>query len=271
MPLIEGRDFSEADKEGAPEAVVINEAMAKHYFRDKDPIGQKVNLGRPGRRGSAAKTAEIVGVARDAHYFNIQDERQEAIFTPLLQAQMADFGSEKTLVMRTKTDAANIADDIRAVVRRIDPNLPVFDVTTMKEQLAGALSTSRLMATLSSFFGVLALALSAMGLYGLLAYGVTKRTAEIGIRMALGADRRSILKMVLGETTWLVIIGIGAGLGLAWATARFVSSLLYGLSGHDVRVLALSSATLAAVALLAAALPARRAAQVDPMFALRNE
>ena len=265
MPLGEGRDFSEADKEGAPAVVVINEAMAKHYFRDKDPIGQKVTF------GSATKTAEIVGVARNAHYFAVYDEKQEVIFTPLLQSQIAEFGSEETIIARTKTDPERNANDVRSVVRRIDSNLPLFDVTTMKEQVAGDLSTPRLMATLSSFFGLLALALSAIGLYGVLAYGVTRRTAEIGIRMALGADRASILKMIVGETTWVVATGIVAGLGLAWTTSRLIQSLLYGLTGHDVRVLTVSSAILAAVALVAAALPARRAVHVDPMVALRYE
>jgi predicted permease len=265
MPLAEGRDFSESDKEGAPPVVLINEAMAKHYFRDKDPIGQKVTF------GSAAKIAEIVGVARDAHYFDILDEKQEAIFTPLLQVQIGEFGSEETLIARTKTDPARIANDVRAVVRQIDSNLPLFDVTTMKEQVAGDLSTPRLMATLSSFFGLLALALSAIGLYGILAYGVTRRTSEIGIRMALGADRSSILKLIMGETSQIVLIGILAGIVLSWTASRLIKSMLYGLSAHDVRVFAFSAAVLAVIALAAAALPARRAVLVDPMVALRYE
>jgi predicted permease len=265
MPLAEGRDFSEADKEGAPPVVLINEAMAKHYFRDKDPIGQKVTF------GSAAKIAEIVGVARDAHYFDVLDEKQEAIFTPLLQVQVADFGSEETLIARTKTDPANVANDVRAVVRQIDSNLPLFDVTTMREQVADDLSTPRLMATLSSFFGLLALALSAIGLYGVLAYGVTRRTGEIGIRMALGADRGSILKLIMGETSQIVLIGILAGIALSWAASRLIKSMLYGLSAHDVRVFAFSAAVLAVIALAATALPARRAVRVDPMVALRYE
>jgi predicted permease len=271
MPLSEGRDFGEADKQGAPPVVVINEAIARHYFRDKDPIGQKIDLGRPGRRGSATKTLVIVGVARDAHYFDIQDEKQEAIFTPLLQVQIGEFGSEETLIARTKTDPARIANNVRAIVRQIDSNLPLFDVTTMKEQFAGDLSTSRLMATLSSFFGLLALALSAIGLYGVLAYGVTRRTGEIGIRMALGADRGSILSLILGETSRMVVTGIIAGLGIAWASSRLIKSMLYGISGHDAGAFALSATILGLVALLAAAVPARRAVRVDPMVALRYE
>jgi ABC-type antimicrobial peptide transport system permease subunit len=156
-------------------------------------------------------------------------------------------------------------------MRRIDPNLPVFDVTTMSEQVSGNLSTPRLMATLSGFFGVLAMALSAIGLYGVLAYGVTRRTGEIGIRMALGADRGGILRMLLSETSQVVAIGIVIGLGAAWATSRLIKSMLYGLTGHDVGVFAISAMLLILVALLAAALPARRAVNVDPMVALRYE
>jgi len=265
MPLTEGRDFSETDNESAPSVVVINEAMAKHYFQDKDPIGQKVAF------SSGKKQAEIVGVVRNAHYFDVQDEKQETIFTPLMQVQIGEFGSEETLVARTNGDPTRIANDVRAVIRQIDSNLPLFDVTTMAEQVAGDLSTPRLMATLSSFFGALALALSAIGLYGVLAYGVTRRTGEIGIRMALGADRGSILRLILGETSRLLAIGIVAGLGLAWATSHVIKSMLYELSGHNARVFAVSAAILALVALLAAALPARRAVRVEPMVALRYE
>jgi predicted permease len=265
MPLIRGRDFSEADKNGAPPVVVINEAMAKHYFRDKDPIGQKVSF------GSGKKTAEIVGLVRNAHYFDVQDEKQETIFTPLLQIQIGEFGSEETLVVRTRRNPAQIADDVRASVHRIDPNLPLFNTTTMSDQVASDLRTPRLMATLSSFFGALALALSAIGLYGVLAYGVTKRTGEIGIRMALGADRNNILRLILGETGQVLLIGIGAGLVLAWAASRLVKSMLYGVTAHDARVYAVAAILLGAVALAAAMLPARRAVRVEPMIALRYE
>jgi len=265
MPLIRGRDFTDADKEGAPPVVVINEAMAKHYFRDKDPIGQKVAF------GSGKKTAEIVGLVRNAHYFDVRDEKQETIFTPLLQIQIGEFDSEETLVVRTRGNPAQLADDVRAVVHRIDPNLPLFDITTMSDQVAGDLRTPRLMATLSSFFGALALALSAIGLYGVLAYGVTKRTGEIGIRMALGADRNNILRLILGETGQVLLIGIGAGLVLAWAASRLVKSMLYGVTAHDTRVYAVAAILLGAVALAAAMLPARRAVRVEPMIALRYE
>ena len=265
MPLVEGRDFSDADKQGAPPVVIINEGMAQHYFRDKDPIGQKISF------DSDTAPAEVVGVVRNAHYFDVQDEKQEAIFTPLLQADLKDLPYEETLILRTNERPDEVANDLRAVVRRVDPNLPLFDITTMTTQVQNDLSRPRLMATLSGFFGALALVLSAIGLYGVLAYGVTKRTPEIGVRMALGADRESILRLILGETSQLLVFGLGAGLALSWAATRLVRSMLYGLTAHDARVFAISAALLAIVALIAAALPARRAVRVDPMVALRYE
>ena len=239
--------------------------MASHYLRGKDPIGQKITF------GPDEEPAEIVGVARNAHYFDVQDEKQEAIFTPLLQVKTKDFGSEETVVIRTNGKPEQVANDLRAVVRRIDPNLPVFDVTSMAMQVQSNLSTPRLMATLSSFFGLLALTLSAIGLYGLLAYRVTKRTGEIGIRMALGADRRSILGLILGETSQMVLIGIAAGVAITWFASRLIKTMIYGLTTHDVRVFILSALLLLVVAMFAAFLPARRAVNVDPMVALRYE
>jgi len=265
MPLIEGRDFSEVDNEKAMPVVIINETMAEHYFHGKEPIGQKITF------ASHKQPAEIVGIARNAHYFDVKDEKQDAIFTPLLQIEGEDFSSEESLVIRTNSRPEQVANDIRAVVRRIDPNLPLFDINTMATQVQNNISTPRLMATLSSFFGLLALTLSAIGLYGVLAYSVSKRTGEIGIRMALGADRRNILRLILGETSQVVSIGIASGLAITWASSRLVKSMIYGLSAHDARVFVVSACLLLLVALLAALLPARRAVQVDPMVALRCE
>lgn len=273
MPLLAGRDFTEGDTDNAPPVVIVNEAWTKHYFPGKSPLGQKVSLSTifKADMGTDKGAAEIVGLVRNAHYFDVKDEHQEGIFVPLFQLANSEFNSKQTLVVRTSDNPTRIADDVRAVVRRIDPNLPLFNVTTMASQLDQSLSQPRLMAVLSSFFGILALMLSAIGLYGVLAYGVTKRTGEIGIRMALGADRGSILRLILGETTRLLAIGIAVGLGLAWASSRLVKSMLYGLTAQDGRVFALSAVTLVLVALLAAMLPARRALKVDPMVALRYE
>lgn len=215
--------------------------------------------------------AEIVGVVQNAHYFDVKDEQQMAIFSALFQMQPKQFGSAQTVMVRGKGDTASLFDDVRAVVRRIDPSLSLFDVRTMKARLDSSLGTPRLLAVLSSFFGVLALLLSAIGLYGVLAYGVSRRTSEIGIRMALGADRTSITRLLLSETAHVVIVGIAIGLGLAWASAHLIKSMLYGLTPHDVRTFALSAVVLAAVAVLASLIPTRRAVKLDPMIALRCE
>jgi ABC-type antimicrobial peptide transport system permease subunit len=252
--------------------VVVNEALVKHYFSGQNPIGKKVVLGSIFKSGDQDRAqAEIVGVVRNAHYFDVKDEQQEAIFTALFQVQPEQFGSAQTLILRTAGDPASLGGDVRATVRRIDPNLSLFNVTAMTTQLDNSLSQPRLLALFFSFFGGLALTLSAMGLYGVLAYSVNKRIGEIGIRMALGANRGRILQLILGETAHVLVIGIVAGLGLAAAASRLIKSMLYGLSAHDTRIFALSSVVLVAVALLATLLPARRALDVEPMAALRYE
>ena len=272
MPLIAGRDFGESDNESAPAVVIVNEALAKHYFPGTNPIGRKIQLSSIFKAGTGdANEGEIVGLVRNAHYFTVTDEYQAGIFVPLLQLKSTDFSSRQTLLVRTNQNPASLAGDVRAVARRIDPNLPLFDLRSMTSQLDRSLSQPRLMAVFSSFFGFLALTLSAIGLYGVLAYGVNKRKGEIGIRMALGANRSSILKLILEETASLVAIGVAAGLALAWAASRLAKSMLYGLSPHDSRVFAVSALLLVVVALFAALLPARRAVRVDPMVALRYE
>lgn len=273
MPLIAGRDFTEADNEHAPPVVIVNEALAKHYFSGQNPIGKKVVLGSIFKLDSKSEKidAEIVGVVRNAHYFDVKDEQQEAIFTALFQVKPEQFGSAQTLIIRTGGNPASLAGDVRAIVQRIDPNLSLFNITAMTAQLDNSLSEPRLLALLSSFFGGLALTLSAIGLYGVLAYSVNKRIGEIGIRMALGANRGRILQLILRETAQVLAIGIAAGLGLAAAASRLIKSMLYGLSAHDAGIFAVSALVLVAVALLATMLPARRALDVEPMAALRYE
>ncbi len=270
MPLISGRDFTDADNEHASPVVVVNEALVKHFYGGKNPTGQKIELGSIFKSGQE-KMAEIVGVVQNAHYFDVKDEQQMAIFTDLFQVEPSQFGSAQTVIVRGTGDPIRLLDDVRAVVHRIDPTLSLFNVNTMRAHLDDSLGQPRLMALLSSFFGALALLLSAIGLYGVLAYGVSKRTGEIGIRMALGADRAGITRLILSDTAQVLTFGIVTGLGLAWASARMIKSMLYGLTPHDLRTFALSALVLAIVAVLASVVPTRRAVKLDPMNALRYQ
>jgi ABC-type antimicrobial peptide transport system permease subunit len=186
-------------------------------------------------------------------------------------AQLDTSMGQMTLVVRMASDTAPIAAAIQREARALDPAMPRFEVETIAAQLDASVSQERLVATLSSVFGLLALVLVCIGLYGVLAYDVARRTHEIGIRMALGANARQVVRLVLGETLWLVGIGIVIGLGATWAAMRWVASLLFGLQPHDPLTIGLAALVLLAVAAVAGYLPTRRAARVDPLVALKYE
>ena len=250
MPLVAGRDFTELDSgTTSPRVAVINQSMAKHFFGDRDAIGQHIG------NDSKGPMAEIVGIAKDVHYFGMTEDKQDVWFSPMMQ----DAGvlwynplEDSTLVVRTNLDPDRMVSDLRGVVRAIDPNVPVYDVKSMSEQVDANLAQQRTLALLTSFFGLLALGLSAIGLYGVLAYGVAQRTGEIGIRMALGADRSSILRLIFRETVQVLAIGIAAGLAIAIGGGKLVQSLLFGVTPHDIGAFAAGVLVLSAVALIAA-------------------
>jgi predicted permease len=262
MRLAAGRDFSEHDNAGAPKVAVINQTMARHFFGDKDPIGRRIAWDRN------EPPMIVAGVIRDVKIFGVRESSQDAIFTPYLQAE--SIGSA-TLVVRTAVDPVRVAGDVRAAIRSVDPKLPQYDLMTMDKQAADALSQQRTLALLASAFGLLALGLAAIGLYGVLSYGVAQRTGEIGIRMALGAQRAGILRLILGETARLVLIGIAFGIGIEIAGGRVIKGMFYGVTPTDARSIGAAVVILAATALVAGFLPARRASRVDPMVALRHE
>ncbi|MGA3188815.1 MAG: ABC transporter permease [Bryobacteraceae bacterium] len=261
MHLASGRDFTERDNAGAPKVVVINQSMARHFFGDKDPVGQRIGL-----RQNDSLT--VAGVIRDVKIFGMREGSQDVMFTPFLQAE--SLGSA-TLMVRTTVDPVRVAGDVRAAIRGIDAKLPQFDVMTMDKQVENTLSEQRLLALLAGAFGLLALGLAAIGLYGVLSYGVAQRTSEIGIRMALGAQRIGIQKLILGETARLVLIGIAIGIAAEMAAGRAIKGMFYGVTPTDGWSIGAAVAILAAAALIAGFLPARRASQVDPMVALRHE
>ncbi len=266
IPLLRGRDFNERDSANAPKVAVINEAFVKLYFPDRDPMGQRIAW------SSTMPQMEIVGVAKDAKYNSLRAEPPATVYHPYLQ------GAEKSWMhfeVRTAGDPHALIPDVRRALTSLDRDVPIFDVKTQTGQIDELLMQERLFARLSSFFGLLALALACVGLYGILSYGVTGRTSEIGIRMALGAQRGNIVAMVLRETLLLVsgglALGIPAALGAAHLASSLISDLLYGLKSGDAISVAVAGATLVVVAAFAGYLPARRAARVDPAIALWYE
>lgn len=263
MRLIAGRDFTERDNQHSAKVAVINETMARHYFGGANPIGRKISNG-PGE-----PLMEIVGVVGDLKYFALREDRQDVMFTPALQESEAS--KRATLVVRTSIEPSRVAPAVRSAIRSLDAAIPMYDVITVDQQVEKTLSLQRLLAVLSTFFGGLALLLAAIGLYGVLSYTVSRRTSEIGIRMALGARPRSVLRMILQETAHLIFAGVAMGVALALAGTRLVKNMLFGVSATDVPTITAACVVLLAVALLAAFIPARRASRVDPMVALRHE
>ena len=262
IPLLRGRDFTAQDSEGAPLAVIVNEALARRYFEGEDPLGKRVSF-----RGASGPWSEIVGVARDSKYRTLGESPRTVAYVPLAQ----NHETGMTLHVRTIGDPATLAASVRREVQALDQNLPVTSLQRLTEVLAGSLFAARMGAVLLAIFGSLALLLAAVGLYGVMSYAVSRRTREIGIRMALGAGGGNVLRLVLKEGMSLVAVGVAAGLLVAAAATRLLASFLYGMSPLDAITFVAIPVVLALVALLASYVPAHRAAKVDPMVALRYE
>lgn len=265
IPLLAGRELAESDTSRSPKVAVINQTMARKYFAARDPIGMRFAFGA----GADVKPdIEIVGVVRDSKHTTVrQDERA---FVCMPYAQDPGLG-EATFYLRSTLPAAALAPAVREVVRRIDPNLPVFGVKTLARQLDESLYGERLLMALSICFGILAAVLASIGLYGMMAYTVARRTSEIGIRMALGASARHVRGLVLREAMTMAAVGLSIGLPAAFAAGRLARSLLFGVGPGDPLLLAVAGLLLIGVMLLAAYVPARRATRIDPMAALRIE
>lgn len=262
IPLLEGRDFSAQDNENAPLAVIINEALARRYFAGEDALGKRVSF-----RGANGPWSEIVGVVRDSKYRTLGESPRPTAYMPLAQ----NHETGMTLHVRTASNPLSVAATVRREVQALDPNLAVTNLQSLSDVVAASLFAARMGAALLAVFGFLALLLAAIGLYGVMSYAVSRRTREIGIRMALGAGTGNVLRLVLKEGLMLVGGGVAAGLIVAAAATRLLASFLYGVSPLDAATFAAIPLVLALVALLASYLPARRAAKVDPMIALRYE
>jgi predicted permease len=262
IPLLRGRDFDAHDAAGAPGVVIINETFAKRYFPNQDPLGQHVSL-----NGVQGPWLEVVGLARDGKYITLGETPAPFLYQPLAQRHE----SGMTLLVRTSGDPASYATAVRREVQAIERNLPLTNARTMPELLSASLFPARMGAVLLGGFGLLALLLAAVGLYGVMSYSVSRRTREIGIRMALGAQRADVLRLVLRESMTLVAAGMLLGLFAAFAATRLLAGFLYGVSPTDPAAFIGIAVLLAIVALVASLVPARRAAQVDPMVAFRYE
>ncbi len=260
--LLAGRDFDWHDRADSPPVVIVNQTMARYYFHDASPLGRWVAL-------ADGPPAKIVGVVADARYMSLREPLHRTAYVNAFQEPEMD--GSLSLEVRTAGDPLQLLPTIRAGLRALAANVALKNESTFEGQIDRSLLEERLMATLSGFFGALALLLAAIGLYGVLAYAVGRRTAEIGIRMALGADRRNVLWMVLRETVGLVLTGIAIGLPLTFAATRLVEKLLFGLTPADPLTMALAILTMLAAAAAAGYWPARRATRVDPLVALRYE
>jgi predicted permease len=265
VPLMAGREFTAADGAGAPKVAIVNEEFAKKFGLGRDAVGKLMGSGSGNR--SKLDTL-IIGVAQNAKYSDVKRVTPPVFFRPYRQDP--DLGSAAFYV-RTAADPAQSASAITAVVRRLDPNLPVEDLKTLTQQVRDNTFLDRMMTTLSSLFAGLATLLAGIGLYGVLAYTVSQRTREIGLRMALGAAPSRVRAMVMRQVAWMTVVGAIVGLGGAVYIGLKAGSLLYEMKGSDPGVLAVSAVALAAVALLAGFVPAHRASRVDPMVALRYE
>ena len=269
VPLLLGREIDNRDTPASQKVAVVNQSFAQSFFAGENPIGRRFFFGEEDdpERG---EELEIVGVIGDVRYDHANEAAGRTAYRPILQVQDSD-AYNSNIEIRTTGDASSMAPMARAVLKQIDSRLPIYDVTTLREQLSGALQRETLVAELVSFFGLLALLLASIGLYGVMAHGVVRRTKEIGIRMALGAERSRIVWMVMRETIVLVLAGILIGVPVALGAARLISTQLFGLSPADPFTLISSALVLVGVASLAGFLPARRASKVNPLTALRYE
>jgi predicted permease len=263
IPLVGGREFDDRDTEHAPHVAIINESIARRYFPGQNPIGRRL--------GSSELDTAIVGVARDAHTQTLHEPPVPMVYFPLDQRADIIHIAPTNLDARVAGDPRGAMSTVREAIRRTEPGLLLGDVGTMSMRLSRDLSRERIVASLALSFGVLTLLLASLGLYGVLSYGVARRTQEIGVRMALGARRFEVMGLVLGQSARLTAVGMALGVLGAVAGARYVSGMIVGISPLDPATLLAVAVTLVLVMTCASYIPARRATRVDPLVALRCE
>jgi predicted permease len=270
MPMVLGRGLLPKDSATSQRVAVINQTMARVYFGNESPLGHSFSVGdQPGGNGQRSEweNIEVVGVVRDAKYMDLDEKPIPAAFYP--HSQHPKFPDK--FIARYNGDSKALSSAISAAVKEIDPHLPVGTFTTLAQQVDNSVLNRRLVTELCSFFAILAVLLACIGIYGLMSYGVSRRTNEFGVRLALGADRGRVVWLVLRQTLELIGIGVGVGMAIAPPLNRLVKSFLFGLGPYDVASIGSAITAMTVVALFAGYLPARRAAKVDPMVALRYE
>jgi macrolide transport system ATP-binding/permease protein len=269
IPILAGRDIEERDQPGSPAVAVINEVFAKANFGNRNPLGQHLILRQAGEEDRLARDMEIVGTSRDARYGGLTRTIPPIVYMPYNQGYPQP--DQMVFALRTSGDPLLYVNSVREMVRQADARVPVSEVRTQAADIDRTINREITFAELCSGFAMLALVIACVGLYGTVSYNVSRRTGEIGIRMALGAQRGRVVRMVLGEVLMLVAGGLAIGMAAALGTSKFVASLLYGIKANDPLTLTLAVMTLAGAALLAGYVPARKASRIDPMVALRHE
>ena len=259
IPLVQGRDFDERDNEHARGVVVINETMARRYWTGGDALGRRIKLDK--------SWLQIVGIAKDVKNRTLNEALQPFLYVPFLQ----DYRSNMILVARTVIEPKTMFHAVRAETAALDPKIPMFDAKTFEEHIGLSLFLQRMAATILSIFGLLALTLAAVGVYGVMAYAVGQRTRELGIRISIGASRSDVLKLILGQGLTLSVVGLIGGLVTALVVTRFSAHLLYGVSSADPVTFTVIALLLLGVAVVSGYFPARRATRIDPVVALRME
>jgi len=267
VPLLRGREINERDTATSTKIAVVNEKFVEHYFKGQNPVGRTIEFDDD---TDESQVLEIVGVIGNVRSQDQREQAEDTVYRPILQIR-DESAFSVSIHLRTLSDPASLAPVARQAINEVDDKLPIFDVTTLSDQMQQRLQQDRLIAQLVSFFGMLALLLACIGLYGVMGQGVARRTNEIGIRIALGARGKSIIWMVLREVLMLVVAGLAIGIPVALLATRFVSSQLFGLTGNDPITILAAAVILTFVAMLAGFVPARRASRVNPLVALRYE
>jgi putative ABC transport system permease protein len=264
VPVLRGREFEDADTENAPPVTMINARMAREYFPKENPVGKRIKFEHP---SDPSKWMTIVGVVGDTRLYGLANPSRLEIYVPFRQ----DVPSHMYLVVKSAMDPGALTSAIRAAVREIDKDQAIFGISTMDQLIVNSVSTRRITLILLGLFSTLALVLAAIGIYGVISYSVAQRTHEIGTRMALGAQKADVLRMVLAQGARIAGAGVAIGLAASLGLTRLLANLLFSVSAADPLTFAAVAITLILVAMLACYIPARRTLRVDPMIALRYE